>query len=183
MTIQTTRRAVLVGAPAIALVATIPGTLKAAPRALRGEWEAALAKLRTANTKYNDYAANVFDPAWNAEKAFEEAHGLVHKLPNGKWSPFYYDRRRELQEKHGTGYLVPDYMHKRNDALAEAISEAEMAVLNTPAPDLAALRWKLDELLKLEDHIGGGQGSTAAHYPETVNQTLADIARLLPPAA
>jgi hypothetical protein len=52
MTIETTRRAVLVGAPAIALVATIPGTLKAAP-ADNAVWEKVKADYSAATDRYN----------------------------------------------------------------------------------------------------------------------------------
>lgn len=66
------------------------------------------------------------------------------------------------------------------EALGEATNNAEAAVMATPAPDLAALRWKLDRLLELEhtdDEDGGSFPAWAGHY---VAQTLADIARLLP---
>jgi hypothetical protein len=174
MTIETTRRSFIAGAPAIALVATIPGTLKAAPSALRRDWEAAMARYKAAQVKHDAYAANVFDPAWNAEKAFEEARGLVHKLPNGNWSPFYYDRRCEFQAEHGTAYCAPDEMHERMDGLADELANEAAVLLDTPAPDLAALRWKLDYLTDRGTEWGGWEG---------MNQPLADIARLLPPAA
>jgi hypothetical protein len=52
MTIETTRRAVLAGAPAIALVATIPGTLKAAP-ADNATWERVKADYLAACLRFN----------------------------------------------------------------------------------------------------------------------------------
>jgi hypothetical protein len=56
MTIQTTRRAVLAGAPAIALVATIPGTLKAAPNAawdkVKADYAAACQRFKAAQDAY-----------------------------------------------------------------------------------------------------------------------------------
>jgi hypothetical protein len=51
MTVETTRRAVLAGAPAIALAATIPGTLKAAPTD-NAAWERVKADYTTACQRF-----------------------------------------------------------------------------------------------------------------------------------
>lgn len=50
---------------------------------------------------------------------------------------------------------------------------AENALLYAPAPNLAALRWKLDRLLAIDT------GETDAWSAEHVAQTVADVERLL----
>ncbi|MDE2560618.1 MAG: hypothetical protein KGL48_00085 [Sphingomonadales bacterium] len=61
------------------------------------------------------------------------------------------------------------------DASVDAAHELLCALMDMPAPDKRALRWKLDYLL------GGpaGQGSTMSWSREFVAQTVADIERFL----
>lgn len=49
--------------------------------------------------------------------------------------------------------------------------------MDMPAPDLAALRWKLDYIT---EEARDPQGSLGSYTHKFVAQTLADIARLLP---
>jgi hypothetical protein len=161
MTIETTRRSFIAGAPAIALVATIPGTLKAAPNAVRREWEHALARLQAATQAAEDFDAQTFNPLFDHQRAVEDAAGLDHSKP-GWWR----DRDAFLAE-HGDGHRVPEAINDRHDELWSLVGDAQIVVLRTPAPDQAALRHKLDYLLEDGDEV----------------EILADIARLLPPAA
>ena len=61
------------------------------------------------------------------------------------------------------------------DRLADRYSQCEQAVFDMPAPDLSALRWKLERLLAIDP-----DGATSGWSGEHVQQTLADIQRLIP---
>ncbi|MGN3974749.1 hypothetical protein [Tsuneonella sp. SYSU-LHT278] len=63
------------------------------------------------------------------------------------------------------------------DRLGDAVADALGEVMDMPAPDLAALRWKLNQFRDERDGIL--QGYTASF----TDQTFADMARLMPPAA
>jgi hypothetical protein len=66
-----------------------------------------------------------------------------------------------------------DEAEKQYESLGETVTDAAASLMATPSPDLAALRWKLDYL------TDGGWDGWEDDY---TRQTLADIARLLPPA-
>lgn len=66
----------------------------------------------------------------------------------------------------------------RFDRLVDTTAEARKVLLQTPAPDLAALRFKLDYLLQID-----ALGDTSASNAALVAQTHADMARLLPAAS
>lgn len=69
-----------------------------------------------------------------------------------------------------------DALEERGEKLGDRVYKATWALMDLPAPDLAALRWKLDYL------TNSGAGIDA--YESTaIAQTLADIARLLPTGA
>jgi hypothetical protein len=67
-----------------------------------------------------------------------------------------------------------DELDERSEAYGNAIAEAQSALMGMPAPDLAALRWKL---MQLRD---GDDGPTACYEAGYVAQTFADIDRLMP---
>ncbi|WP_333837373.1 hypothetical protein [Novosphingobium sp.] len=61
------------------------------------------------------------------------------------------------------------------EALVETFSDAEIALLDTPAPDRIALQWKLDRILD-----GGINGPwTESYSADYIRQTVADYRRLL----
>ena len=66
-----------------------------------------------------------------------------------------------------------DAAEERSEELTTRLWQAEANLRNTPAPDLAALRWKLDYLLADDD-----SGNMTAWSMEQIAQTKADIARL-----
>ena len=170
MQIDTTRRALLKAAPAVAVIATIPATgALAMPSANRREWDFAIASYQAAKTASDNYDAAHFFPAMAREEAFERANGI-------EWGkPGFFDARIALQAEHG--YQVPDAVHDEQERLVEVMCDAEEAVLQTRAPDLQALRWKLERVIDADPEKGHG---TSPWAPEYVAQTLADIARLLP---
>lgn len=181
--IDTNRRGFIAASAATATAVAIPASAAAAaPAADRSAWDAAMARYRAAEREHDAYAANIFDPAWEAEQAFEKAHGLRHKQADGLWNRSYFERRKAFQEKHGTDYCVPDHLHERMEALSDGLCDARGDLLDVPAPDLAALRFKLDDILAVERRHQADGGSTASYGYGYVKQTLADIARLLPAA-
>lgn len=85
-------------------------------------------------------------------------------------------RDAEAKHDHDSGY---EAANDRSDKLSDSESEASSALMEMPAPDLAALRWKLDYLTEEARHPEGSLGCYSHRF---VSQTLADIARLLPEA-
>lgn len=69
-----------------------------------------------------------------------------------------------------------DALDDKAEILGDQLAEARDCLMQTPAPDLAALHWKL---LQLRDQ----DGDMDAWVAKYVNQTYADIARLMPEAA
>lgn len=69
----------------------------------------------------------------------------------------------------------------RGNDLSEAAYEASWALFDLPAPDLAALHWKITHLFKgvLEE----GCDSSTSWNAQIVEQLMADVRRLMPEAA
>ena len=168
MQTSTSRRALLKAAPIAAAGIAIPA-FGASPSADRRAWEAAMATYAAAKRTSDDYDAVHFSPAYDRETAFEKAHGIEWGKPGA------LERRKALQAQ--TNYQVPDAMNDEQEHLVECMCDAEHAVLQTPAPDLSALRWKLERVIDADPAKGQG---TSPWSPEYVAQTIADIARLLP---
>lgn len=85
-------------------------------------------------------------------------------------------RDAKKQHDHDSGM---DAANERWEALAQRERDALKSLLDTPAPDLAALRWKLDFLMVDTGEPDGDMPGWSADY---FRQALADIARLLPDA-
>lgn len=165
---HTDRRSLIAGIPAAAVAVAIPANALAAP-ADRRAWEFALARYKAAEQTAETFDAETFNPLWESEKAFEKAHGI--ELRGGEsWTR----KRDAFLREHGTAHKVPDELHEQHERLWEAVGDAASEVLDVPAPDLAALRWKLDYLTDGGKDWAGWEG---------MSQPLADIARLLPTAA
>lgn len=95
----------------------------------------------------------------------------------------HYDLKRELaraaDERDAARQRIRDRfgmddMDDQSDRLGDRLARAEEALMDTPAPDLAALRFKLDHLLEPDS-----DGSTACWSRAYVAQTVADYQRLL----
>lgn len=65
-----------------------------------------------------------------------------------------------------------DRLDARAEELGEMIADAQRTLMDTPAPDLPALRWKLE-------HLREDDGNIAAWTASYVEQCFADIARLM----
>jgi hypothetical protein len=79
---------------------------------------------------------------------------------------------RDAEERHDRESGL-DEANERYEDLGERVNLAQEALMGMAAPDLAALRWKLDQL----HDPGGDMPAWSAYF---VRQTFADIARLLP---
>lgn len=130
------------------------------------QWETALARYQIAHEINQRYFKKVYGPASDAEQAFEEEHGLERGQPE------YVERRKALEQAHG--YRVPQSVEETTDRLCNEACAAEDALMQMPAPDLAALRFKLEKLLASDNE---GTDAWSADY---VRQTQEDIRRLLP---
>lgn len=168
---DTTRRAFIAGSAVATVAASLPVAAFAAAPADRRAWDHAMALYKAAEQASGDYDARVFDPAYAGECAFERAHGLIHRLPDGNFNPGYWERRQALAEQYD--YRVPDHVTEEHERLIALMCDAEKVVHQTPAPDLAALRWKLDK-------VTDGGRAFQAWSDDYVAQTMLDIARLLP---
>lgn len=160
--IDTSRRALLAAIPAAAVAVSLPAAAMAATTpADRRAWEHAIARFVAARQASDDYDERIFNPAYDREVAYRRAHGLGCSSI-------------------GNPDTVPDDVNDEHDRLIDVMCAAEEVVLATPAPDLAALRWKLDKLFVL-DHSGfDPAGSTPCWSAPYVHQTMLDIVRLLP---
>lgn len=67
-----------------------------------------------------------------------------------------------------------DEAEEKWEALGEAAYETEWAVMDIPAPDLPALRWKLEKLLRTDP-----DGSVSCWSAKVIAVTMADVRRLL----
>ena len=130
------------------------------------QWEAAIAQHETTKELYERFCRDVADPARADELAFEKRHGLTREAVD------YFPRRKALQQAHG--YQTAPSIHDAADKLCDAMAAAEGDLMATPAPDLAALRFKLEKLLAIDE---GGTDAWSADY---VRQTIEDMRRLLP---
>lgn len=79
-------------------------------------------------------------------------------------------RRLDREARDATGYDAAGKLHDDTD---EAAYEAKWALLFTPAPDHAALLWKIETMLTPED------GSITPYTDEAIEPLLSDARRLL----
>jgi len=101
-------------------------------------------------------------------RAVEEANRVPTDYDRQVWDPLY-----ALQKT--TGAKVPAEIVDRQEALSDAHWEARNALMETPAPTLSALRWKLDLVFAVEP----GDDSHDAWSVDFLAQTIADYRRLL----
>lgn len=80
-----------------------------------------------------------------------------------------------LRRKYGREVDAPHDELAALDDLCSTVSDRESDLEQIPAPDLAALRWKLDRLRE-------SNGEMVPWAGHAVRQTFSDIARLMPRA-
>lgn len=128
-------------------------------------WQEAMARLDRANAAFDEYHSAI-KPILDLQDAFEARHGLIAPGNGRNSTPGYFEKREALFAAHPE-YRVPDEIHDRLDKFVEAICEAQTLLMETPAPDLVALRWKLE-------HTAG-----ACFADDYIAQMNADIQTLL----
>lgn len=128
-------------------------------------WEAALSRLRVAEQVNRQYFKEVYSPAVDHEKAFEKTHGLDPSRSG------YVERRKALEAKHR--YRIARSIEETADRLCNEACAADDELMQTPSPDLKALRFKLERILATDD--SGTEGWSADY----VQQTVEDMRRLL----
>lgn len=106
------------------------------------KWQEALTCLEIADAVYEEYRAAA-DPLYRLQEAFEAKHGLVPPGGGRIGTPLYFERRAKLLMQHPE-YRVPDEISDRLEKFTEAVCDAQTVLMETPAPDLVALRWKLE---------------------------------------
>lgn len=129
------------------------------------QWEVVNARFTVAEAINRQYFTEVYSPAVDAEKAFEKAHGLASGQSG------YVERRKALEEKHQ--YRMARSIEETADRLCNEACAAEDAMMQTPAPNHAALLVKLEKLLAISN------GSTDSWSADYVRQTIGDMRRLL----
>lgn len=161
--LTTDRRSFLVAAPLAAAAVTIPTMSFASAR----PWDVAMKRLLDADAACKAYDARVFTPYYDRELAFEKARGIVLGIPG------YFDKRADLLVQH-PNYRTPEPIHDEYERLSEAYCAEMGALMALPAPDLPALKWKLDHIIE-----PGSSGSTPSWSRDYVLQTTSDYQRLL----
>ncbi|MBT2185545.1 hypothetical protein [Sphingobium nicotianae] len=127
----------------------------------RRVWDSTMRKWQTAKAKGHTFDMEYVDPLYEAEKA---AFGRGHIYPDDP----RYDEVCAWRDKRNY-----EAIHNRCEELADAEADAHVALLRMPAPDTAALRWKLDQTIE-ED------GEIALWCEEIALAIQADYRRLLP---
>ncbi|MFN2100891.1 hypothetical protein [Altererythrobacter sp. MF3-039] len=145
-------------------MASLPAT--AAAKASRADWKNAQRVLSEKEAAYDRYLKTVVEPIEDRLQAIEDDAGIP------RMRGFNPQRKRYMD---ANPRLYRDYhaSHEELDRLAEEISDATLVILDTPAPDGAALRWKLNHLLEMDNE-------TLGIWSEDYSRgTIADIDRIL----
>lgn len=158
------------GAIATLSVSTLP-IAAATARTDRAEWERALRRFKEAEAKADRHYQQVYEPLADRMDRIEDAAGLDRARFD------FWERRKAFVKVNPNLYRDFDAAGDECERHGDAVSDALTALMDTPAPDLAALRWKLDQFRDEKD------GSLQPYTASFTDQTYADMARLMPPAA
>jgi hypothetical protein len=127
---------------------------------LRATWDSALGVLRHAENAMGDYDRDFYDPIMaEEERLFGE---VTHKAGSNELKAW----------RASSGY---NGICDASQRLSDAVGAAHTAMLMTPAPDLAALRWKLEQTIE-----PGDNGDIATWSDRIRLSIVADYQRLLP---
>lgn len=129
------------------------------------KWAETFARYEQAEGVYQEVKA-ACDPLVALQENFEARHGLVAPGCGRQATPNYFDKCKALLEAH-PHYCVPDAVHDNLEILVECICDIQTELMIIPAPDLVALRWKLE-------HTAGACWED--HY---IKQMQADIKALM----
>jgi hypothetical protein len=140
-----------------------------APKANRRTVLSSFAVISAATAAPSSFAGATADLSeWNAAMArFQAAEAAEDRF----YQQFYAKAddawiRRDVK--------IPAEVTDEMDRLTNEADDLRWAVMKVPAPDRAALRWKLEHILRDD-----GSGGITAYAHSHLDQTLADIGRLL----
>lgn len=128
---------------------------------MRAKWADAFERLRAAEIAFAEYV-NATDPIYYLESQFLARHGLDLTSRDT-------EKRKALLEAN-PAYAVPKHMNDHRDQLCSEFTAIAAELMATPAPDLKALRWKIEWT------------SDAEYTDEYLAQMCADMDRLMGPA-
>ncbi|MET0240194.1 MAG: hypothetical protein ABW184_09890 [Sphingobium sp.] len=126
----------------------------------RCEWDTLMSQHRAAKLAGAEYDRSHVNPLYAAMKAAFGDFAI----------PLDDPRRDEWRTAHNHDAIIA-----QNEHYADLESNARRTLLRMPSPDLAALRWKLDETFADDD--------ISLWCDEIANAIRADIARLMPKGA
>ena len=129
------------------------------------KWAETLARLEQAEAIYQE-VRTASEPLYALEADFEARHRLVAPRPSKPGTPSYFEKREALFAAH-PHYKAPAAIGDTLEALTEVVCEIESELMALPAPDLAALHWKLSRTMG------------AAWADDYIAQTLTDMDALL----
>lgn len=128
---------------------------------IKAKWDAAWNRMLDAEAAFQEYV-DATDPLYFLETAFLAKHGM--SFLHGD-----VDARNALLAAN-PAYAVPKHINDHRDALTDKVTNSAADLMATPAPDLAALRWKLDWT------------ADATYVDEYLAQMREDMDRLMGPA-
>lgn len=129
---------------------------------MRAKWDAAFERLRAAEAAFAEYV-DATDPLYSLESKFLARHGICDLSSRDT------EKRKALLDAN-PAYAVPKHMNDHRDRICSEFTDIAAELMATPAPDLAALRWKLDWT------------GDASYEDDFLAQMRADMDRLMGPA-
>jgi hypothetical protein len=129
---------------------------------MKAKWDEAFERLRAAEIAFAEYV-NATDPLYYLEFKFLAHHGLCALRSQDT------EKRKALLEAN-PAYSVPKHINDHRERICDEFTDIAAELMATPAPDLAALRWKLDWT------------ADAEYTDEFLAQMRADMDRLMGPA-
>ncbi|MBN9146232.1 hypothetical protein J2X73_004472 [Novosphingobium sp. 1748] len=140
----------------------------AADETERNGWDQLFKAYQTAKAAEDTYDADVWSPTQKRQDEFEAMvgiHGYTHETG---------EKRRALMAKFPNEY-VPHDVNREIERLQGVRIDLERALMDMPAPDLDALRWKLSLQRRLSEDF--------VIAPEVFDMILAELDRLFGKAA
>lgn len=128
---------------------------------MAAKWDDAFQRMRQANEAFLRYD-EAMKPLLEIQAEFCAQHGL--EKVDGRAD--FGDRRKTLLAAN-PAYAVPEAMYDEGERLCDEYVALTDELMNLPAPDLAALRWKLDRT------------EGAIWQPEYLTQMHLDMDRLM----
>ncbi|WP_060979902.1 MULTISPECIES: hypothetical protein [Pseudomonadota] len=134
----------------------------------RAKWAIAFARVRQAQQNLEAYI-EATRPLKELERLHVEREHNARNIQSAVPQKLTLDIRAEILNANPL-FAVPDQVYENEDVFGELLSDAEEALMSTPAPDLAALRWKLNK------------AASSCYSPEYLAQMHADMDRLMGPS-